>query len=408
MRIPEEFVDWRVKGVWQPGPPVSFAAFAAARHELFGGAFTWPVMVARRSAIEHNVRTMADYCARHGLEFAPHGKTTMAPSLFQAQLDAGAWGITVATAQQALVCRELGVPRILLANEVLDPVALRWLAEQAGPDFEMLLYADSVAAVEALGVAAEHAEEPLRVLLEWGNPGWRAGCRTTEEALAVARAIAATPGVQLAGVAGFEGLAGTPEEAQAFLDGLRATTVALADADLLAGEVIVSAGGSAYFDLVTATLGGDWLPGRRLRTIIRSGASISHDDVMYRESTPFNRRPAEGALDAALEVWAQVLSTPEPGFALVGMGKRDAPHDDLPVPLRVRRADGRVEAADGLRVTRFNDHHGHLEVRPPAALAPGDLIAFGISHPCLAFDKWQVIPVVEDDYTVTELLRTYF
>ncbi|NUT34694.1 MAG: alanine racemase, partial [Hamadaea sp.] len=241
-----------------------------------------------------------------------------------------------------------------------------------------------------------------------GRSGWRAGCRTHDEALAVARAIAAAPRLVLAGVAGFEGLAPTDDDAQAFLDDLRSVTIALADHDLVGGEVIVSAGGSAHFDLVTATLGGDWLPGRRLRTILRSGASVSHDDGMYRESTPFHRLPGEGTLDAALAVWAQVLSTPEPGYALVGMGKRDAPHDDLPIPLRIRRSDGRIEPADGLRVTRLNDQHGHLEVRPPTVLAPGDLIAFGISHPCLAFDKWPVIPVVEDDDTVTELLKTYF
>ncbi|NUT04653.1 MAG: alanine racemase, partial [Hamadaea sp.] len=186
MKIPDEYVDWRTKGVWNPGPPVTLTEFAAARHNLFGGAFTWPVMVARRTAIEHNVRTLADYCERHGALFAPHGKTTMAPSLFQAQLAAGAWAITVATPNQALVCAALGVPRVLLANEVVDPVALRWLATQE--DTEILVYADSLATVERLSAATE-AGGHFRVLLEWGYAVGRTGCRTNADAVAVAQAV---------------------------------------------------------------------------------------------------------------------------------------------------------------------------------------------------------------------------
>jgi hypothetical protein len=128
LTIPPEHIDARTKGFWHPGPAETLEDFAAARHRLFGGAFTWPVLVAKRSAIAHNLAELAAFCVRQGLEFAPHGKTTMAPSLFQEQLDAGAWGITAATANQVLAYRSFGVPRVLLANELLDPTALRWIA----------------------------------------------------------------------------------------------------------------------------------------------------------------------------------------------------------------------------------------------------------------------------------------
>jgi D-serine deaminase-like pyridoxal phosphate-dependent protein len=188
---------------------------------------------------------------------------------------------------------------------------------------------------------------------------------------------------------------------------VRSAVTELADAGLLPEEVIVTAGGSAYFDLVAAELGGAWLPGHRLRIILRSGAYVSHDNGMYQARTPFTRIP--GDLEAALEIWAQVTSVPERGLALAGMGKREAPYDaGLPVPLRVRHGDGRVTAAAGLSVTQFNDHHAFLSVPDGTRLAPGDLICFGISHPCTAFDKWPVIPVIDDGYTVTEVIRTYF
>jgi D-serine deaminase-like pyridoxal phosphate-dependent protein len=405
LTIPEGRIDWRTKGVWRPGPAVSDAEFAEARHSLFSGAFTWPLMIARKSALDHNIAELAAFCARRGLEFAPHGKTTMAPALFEAQLNAGAWGITAATAAQVLAYRAFGVPRVLLANELLDPTALEWIAGEVERGWELLCYVDSVAGVQAAARAAR--SRPLRVLVELGYPGGRTGCRDAAELAGVARVAAATAGVELAGVAAYEGGIATVPEVRRFLGAVRDATGELAAAGLLPEEVIVTAGGSAYFDLVSEELGGAWLPGRRLRTILRSGAYVTHDEGIYRDRTPFTRMP--GTLEAALEVWAQVTSVPEPGLAIVGMGKREAPYDaGLPVPLGVRHADGSAAAGDGLSVTQFNDHHAYLSVPDGARLWPGDLIRFGISHPCTAFDKWQVIPVVDDDYTVTGLIRTYF
>lgn len=402
LTIPGEHVDWRTKGLWGPGPPVSLEEFAAARHPLFGGPFTWPVMVARRSALDHNIAALAAFSREHGLAFAPHGKTSMAPTLFQAQLDAGAWGITAATANQVLAYRTFGVPRILLANELLDPTALSWLGGEIDRGLEFLLYADSAEGVAAISAAA--GERPFRVLVELGHGNGRTGCRTAEELAAVARAVADAPGTELAGVAGYEG--GLPDAAAAgaYLGALRDATAELSP--LLPRDVVVTAGGSAYFDQVAEKLAGDWLPGHDLTVVLRSGAYVSHDDGIYTDRTPFNRVP--GSLDAALEIWAQVTSVPEPGLAIVGMGKREAPYDaGLPVPLRIRKADGTIAPADGMRVTDTNDHHAYVATGD-ASPRPGDLICFGISHPCTAFDKWQVIPVVDDDHTVVDLIRTYF
>src|SRR3954453_2185844 len=220
--IPAERIDWRTKGGFRPGPAIDVADFVAARPHLFDGTFSWPVMTARGAAIAHNLATLAAFCARHGVEFAPHGKTTMAPSLFAAQLRAGAWGITAATAHQVLACRAFGVPRILLANELLDPTALRWLAGEIDVGLDFLCYVDSVAGVSLMSAALADApgERPLRVLVEVGHPGGRTGCRTVQQAVDVARAVAAAPRLEPAGVAGYEG--GLPDAAAVggYLDAL--------------------------------------------------------------------------------------------------------------------------------------------------------------------------------------------
>ncbi len=158
----------------------------------------------------------------------------------------------------------------------------------------------------------------------------------------------------------------------------------------------MSAGGSARFDRVAARLAGAGLG----RLVLRSGASVTHDDGVYRARTPFDRVPAEGPLTAAPEMWAQVVSVPEPGLALAGMGKRDVPFDEgLPVVL---------SPGEGLTVTRLGDHHAYLAVGPGVSVAPGDLLRFGLSHPCTAFDKWREIPVVDDGHRVVDVLHTYF
>ena len=155
-------MDWSTKGLWLATPE------QAIGRSLHDGAFTWPAMVVRASAVAANIATMARYCARHGLEHAPHGKTTMAPSLFQAQLDAGAWGITVATGNQARVAHGYGVANLLLANEVLDPAVLRWAAAEVAPHGAFLSYVDSPEGAVVVREALAGTDHTLSVLIEIG------------------------------------------------------------------------------------------------------------------------------------------------------------------------------------------------------------------------------------------------
>ncbi|MFI6984560.1 alanine racemase [Embleya sp. NPDC050154] len=396
-------LDSYTKGTWLPYEELTDDELGAAEHSLFDGPFTWPVMVARKSALIANVATMSEYTARHGVLFAPHGKTTMSPELFAEQLAAGAWGISVATANQALAAHRFRVPRILIANEVLDEKVLRWAATR--PD--LLFYVDSRAGVEVAARAlAAVPGGKLSVLVELGRPGGRAGCRDIAEGVELARAAAEVPGLTVAGVAGYEG--GLPDAA-AVSDWMR-ELVGLADAiaDLVPGTPIVSAGGSAWFDAVVDVLAPDGKPLPDRTIILRSGAYVSHDDGFYTRVTPFARHPEEGSLAAALEVWAQVLSAPEPGLAVLGAGRRDVPFDqDLPTPLRVRALDGTMREAGEARVVKLDDQHAYVDLGG-TTMAPGELVCLGISHPCTAFDKWRAVPVVDDDHRVVDVLNTHF
>ncbi|MFE1844684.1 amino acid deaminase [Streptomyces sp. NPDC059515] len=414
-RLSEERVDHRFKGLPPDADGMTVGELAAQRRNLFTGGFTTPVLALSAERLEHNLRLMETYAARHGLAFAPHGKTSMAPQLFRRQIEHGAWGITLAVPHQVRVARAFGVRRVFLANELVDAAALRWIAaeQDADPEFRFLCYVDSVRGVELMDAALEGAARPVDVVVELSaGDGARTGVRTEAECAAVADAVAGARALRLAGVAGYEGEVpdADPERVRAWLRRLVSLAADFDEAGRFAGldEIVVSAGGSAWFDAVADVFAE--IPGLSapVLKLLRSGAYVSHDDGHYRRLTPFNRVPEEGALEPAFRLWAQVVSRPSPEQAFLNAGKRDAAHDlDLPSAQVVRR-DGTEQPAAGITVTGLSDQHAWLRTTGEPGLEVGDWVGLGLSHPCTSFDKWELIPVAEADGTVVDYIRTFF
>lgn len=408
LQPPREPLTWRSKGLLPPGRELDDSDVIGT--SIFDGPFTWPLLTLRESALRHNVAQLAAFCAERGVVLAPHAKTTMSPQLVQLQLAAGAWAITVATAHQAFAARAWGASRILLANELVDVRALRRIVAEcdADPDFEFSCYVDSLQGVAAIAEAA--GGRPFRVLVELGRPGARTGCRDIDSVVAVAQAAVAA-GLDVAGVAGYEG--GLPDgvSVREYVGLLRDAAARLHNSGLLPGNrpCVVTAGGSSWFDVVADALTEDRCEPFELLPVLRSGAYVGHDEGFYQGATPYAVRLAgQGELLPAMRLWAQVLSVPEPGLAFAGFGKRDASFDlGLPTAVVVRGAAGAIRPASGIVVTKLDDQHAYLDVRGPA-LAVGDLVGFGLSHPCTVFDKWSTICVVDDDERVTGVVRTYF
>jgi D-serine deaminase-like pyridoxal phosphate-dependent protein len=414
-RLAEERVDHRFKGLPPDADGLTVGELAAQRRNLFTDGFATPVLALSAERLEHNLALMETYATRHGLAFAPHGKTSMAPQLFQRQIEHGAWGITLAVPHQVRVARAFGIRRIFLANELVDPAALRWIAAElaADPGFRFVCYVDSVRGVELMDAALQGTARPLDVVVELAaGEGARTGVRTEAECAAVADAVAAAATLRLAGVAGYEGEVpqADPERVHAWLRRLVALAADFDEAGRFTDvdEIVVSAGGSAWFDAVADVFA--QIPALSLPVLklLRSGAYVSHDDGHYRKITPFTRVPEEGALEAAFRLWAQVVSRPSAEQAFVNAGKRDAAYDlDLPFAQVVRR-NGAERPAAGISVTALSDQHAWLRTTAEADLEVGDWLGMGLSHPCTSFDKWQLIPVAETDGTVVEFIRTFF
>jgi len=365
----------------------------------FAAGAVGPLCVLRESAIADNLSTMAAWCRDRGVELAPHGKTHMAPQLLARQFDAGATAVTLATISQVRTFRAFGVDRVVLANQLVDEAGLRWLAAEldGDPNFGLVCWVDSVRGVEIMSatLAAAGARRPVDVCVEVGMPGGRTGCRGADAVDAVARAAAASRQLRLVGVAGYEAATGHDVAPRAvarvtgYLSAVRGAAVRLAPL-FETDHVIATAGGSTYFDLVADVLAGEW------RTILRSGCYLTHDDGLYGRTSPLT-----AAFRPALSVWAQVTSRPEAELALVTMGRRDVSFDqDLPVARSLTEST----------VTKLNDQHAYLRVGPADRdrVEVGTWLEFGVSHPCTVFDKWQMIPVLDDDGRVVELVRTFF
>lgn len=300
-RLGEERVDHRFKGLPPDADGLTVGRLAAERRDLFTGGFTTPVLTLSASALEHNLAALEGFAERHGLAFAPHGKTTMAPQLFARQLALGAWGITVAVPHQVRVCRAFGVPRVFLANELVDAAALRWAAAElaADPGFRLVCYVDSVRGVALMEEALAGAARPVDVVVELAaGEGARTGVRTDEQAAQVAAAAARARSLRLVGVAGYEAQVpdASPATVAAWLRRLVALTAGLDKAGLFADadEIVVSAGGSEWFDTVAEVFAEVPELSAPVLKLLRSGAYVSHDHGHYERLTPFNRVPQEG------------------------------------------------------------------------------------------------------------------
>lgn len=379
-----------------------------------------PLAVIRMDRLDGNIVGMQEWADGAGAEMAPHAKTTLAPVILRKQLDAGAWGLTVANVEQAEIALKVGAENVLIANEVIDPIAIRRLKglRSAG---RLICYVDSVRGVDILDATLRSIQRPgsrpLEVLIEVGVVGGRAGVRDLQSAIEVARTAASATSLRVVGVGGFEGVILRRDAADAadrvanFCQLLVECAGALVDGGLVdcsaLDSLILTAGGSLFFDVVATVLTsqGDHC-GFPTRTVIRPGCYVTHDHGVYERLSPYAQRGRGPVLEAALEVWGRVLSRPEPSRIIVDVGRRNVSYDhELPRPLWWCRSSGEVSPC-GAVVSSLADQHALVDVNDESSVSVGDWIGFGISHPCTTFDKWRSLVGIDASGRVVEEIAT--
>ncbi|MBE3655131.1 amino acid deaminase [Vibrio navarrensis] len=378
-----------------------------------------PAAVLNRSALENNLRWMQDFADRHQVKLAPHGKTSMTPELFHQQLQHGAWGITVASPAQAQVAVMAGAKRVIMANQLVGKgnmaIIAKLLSEQP---IEFYCCVDSTRNVDALAEFFAAQQLTLNVLIEYGVAGGRCGCRTLQQVHALATHIARQPNLKLAGIEVYEGVIhgdNAESEIRTFLHTACELTRQLQTAGLLPAKPLLTGAGSAWYDVVAKTFaeqGG-------IETVIRPGCYVTHDTGIYQmaqQQVMARAKPHQGAacelggdLISALEIWAHVISRPEPTRLLVGMGKRDVAFDAGLPTLQLAFRDGEPLALpQHSQAVAIMDQHTFVEIPADCSLDVGDILVFSTSHPCLTFDKWRALALRDEQYQVTQWLETRF
>jgi len=379
--------------------------FLSSKPNIFTAGFQFPIMVLKDKALKHNIDRMARFCKSVGAELAPHVKTTMSPQIAQMQVDAGAFALTIANFWQAEIFRSFGFKKLIIANEVLDPSAIAAISELNGKQAaEIIFYVDSLAGLEI--VKKHTSKEGIQNLfIEIGTDNGRGGIRDLDLVTTIAKYITEDPRLKLRGVTGFEGAVPNAARNSAGEDSVTKFCQKIVAAANNAypykseDEFIISAGGSAYFEIVADELNRFDKPKILL---LRSGGYVTHDSRYYEEIYPF--RDSDDLLIPAIEVWAQVISAPEKDFGVLNLGKRDI-GCDLHNPIPVVKYSNKLSKFSG-EIEKLNDQHGFL--RSTEEFAISELIGLGISHPCTTFDKWRLIPLVNDNYDVVDCIHTFF
>ena len=330
-------------------------------------ALETPAVVVDLDRMDRNLETASAYSAEHGLALRPHVKTHKSPLVASAQLSRGARGLTCATPFEAEVMSSV-CDDLLIAYPPVGSLRARRIA--ALPEHVRVTVAlDSAVAVDELAQAARAAKRTIGVYVEMDLGMHRVGVTGVDEALALARTIAGTPGLEFSGLAFYPGHVREPVDEQD--DKLHAVGAALEralgrfDAAGLAPRVV--SGGS------TPTL---WrtheLPGV---TELRPGTYVYNDRTTA----------VIGACawdDCALTVLATVVSTAVPGQAVIDAGTKALGRE----PVRGAEGEGFGQLLEHpeVVVARMSEEHGVLDLeRSDWRPVVGERVRVVPNHVCI-------------------------
>jgi D-serine dehydratase len=282
---------------------------------------------------------------------------------------------------------------------------------------------DSPENLQQLIAGAQRANigRPLQILIEVGCDSGRCGVRSFQQGMTLAEAAHnARPWMNLVGVECFEGVVQLTDAGLATVDRMLDLVMKLAAAGAARGffgdRVLLSAGGSGFFDLVAQNfpITKSAVP---VETVIRSGCYLTHDHGMYHRLFAAAKQRSASLqsigydLQPALQVWGQILSLPEPGRIICGVGKRDVGSDaEMPKVVGWARSGDAAPRPmpAGFAVKALNDQHAFIEAPAESVFQVGDMLAFGVSHPCTTFDRWRALLLVDERYRLTGFVKTYF
>ncbi|MEO1541116.1 MAG: 3-hydroxy-D-aspartate aldolase BhcC [Pseudomonadota bacterium] len=165
-----------------------------------------PCLLIDLDAFERNVATMRAQCERMGVRHRVHGKMhkSVDVALYQIE-EGGAVGVCCQKVAEAEVFARGGVKDVLVSNQVRDPQKIDRLARMPKLGARTICCVDDPANIADLSAAATAHGTQIECLVEIDCGAGRCGVTTTEEVVALARAIDAAPGLKFAGLQAYQG-----------------------------------------------------------------------------------------------------------------------------------------------------------------------------------------------------------
>jgi D-serine deaminase-like pyridoxal phosphate-dependent protein len=308
-----------------------------------------PALLLDLDALEANIAAMTRWMASRGKQWRPHAKGHKAPAIARRQLAAGAIGVTVAKSSEAEVFAAAGVRDILIAHCVVGDAKLQRVAalcRSADP----IVCCDHYAQAESLSRVCVAQTVRCRVLVEVNLGLERTGVRPGPDAVALVRGVARLPGVEFAGLMGYEGHLLTvpdPAEKRRQIESAMGLLTRVRDDCAAAGVpcAILSAGGTGSYQ-ITADCAGV--------TELQAGGGVFADPY-YTDACGVQ------GLTPALALLTTVVSRPRLERAVLDCGRKSLCPEVHP-PHVIGQAEGRrlPDAAIG----RFSAEHLTLELGP--------------------------------------------
>ena len=329
-----------------------------------------PALVVDVEKLDRNLETMANYLARVKTNIRPHAKTHKTPAIAHKQMHAGAVGLCCATVGEAEVMVYSGIPEVMIANEVVDPLSVRRavnLARQA----RVLMIVDDPQNVRNIGAAAQQYGATVDVLADLDVGLDRCGARSLEALVELAREVERTKGLRLRGVFGYEGqVQFIADRQERTAKGQAANARLVQAAKELSGLgmniEIVSGAGTGTYDIAAE------FPGM---TEIQAGSYIFMDGTYHKLGLPFEQ---------SLTVLATVVSRPSAEIAVFDVGLKG---------ISPERFHPSVQGcgSGAIEVKSLSEEHSVTILSGAADPRPGDKLHFVPSHCCTTVNLYDVM-----------------
>jgi 3-hydroxy-D-aspartate aldolase len=338
--------DWR-------GPNASLIGRPGSRNAL-----GTPALVLDLDRLDANIRSMATHAESRGYQLRPVAKIHKSVEIARRQVDAGAVGMCCATLSEAEAMVAGGIPGVMLFTSVVSEPKLQRLAALNARASDLIVVTDDFDNVAQLGNAARPTGHTLQVMIDFELGGGRTGLADEDSAVALARRIRETEGLEFVGIQAYNGLGlsgpdyGARRKAVLERDHRASKLVARFDAEGLHPR-IVSGGGTGSHDID---------PEAGVFTETQVGTYIFMDayyiDAVMRRDEPHPFKPA-------LTVRGTVVSAAQPGFVITDVGLKEI--DGAFGPISPPVVSG---APSGAHYSLVGDDLGRIDFANPGESLP--------------------------------------